>query len=178
MRIALAVIALCALSAPPAGALPAVHAGGDAGLLLRQEAGGNRSVLPALSLRALMPAALGVEVGPAATFAYASGGGAIASATTQHWRLALRAERSWTIRKAEAIAAVAPVLVFMRTGLLDRGKEIRSVLVSRPGAAAGVALQVPFGRFAVRTGADLVVTSTRLDFAFTLGATWRPEAAP
>lgn len=162
--------------------LPVAHAGpdltsgwnvgADAGVLLREEAGGNRSVLPTIAPRVSWRAWSFLDVTAQYAFAYSPAPNLVATASTQFHRLALRADGRLSVGPAVLWAGAGPALSLSATTLIDRGEAMQSVVLVRPALATAAGLDVPLGALTLRASAEAFVSSGRTDVAVLLGAAY------
>lgn len=150
-------------------ALAAPRAGLDLGLLFREEAGGNRSVLPSFALRGAVPLLPSLELGAAYGFGFASDTLPVVSTRTLHHRLVLRGEGSVRLRDASLLLLLGPALGLSQTELSAPGESV-STHVIRPGIAGGVALDVHLPGVVLRAGVEALWWRTRTDVFIGLGA--------
>ncbi len=166
---------LSVLLAGAAGASP-VRAGVDVALLLRQEAGGQRSGLvsagPRLSLDLGRYLALSADY----RFAWASEG-TVARATTLYHRTSLRPELHLPVRTTDFVLAVGPALTVLHTTLGGTGARV-STSYTRLGVSAGGAVDIHLAPLTLRTGVDLVWAARRMDVSVGLGALYSFGGAP
>ncbi len=163
------------LLAGVAGASP-VRAGVDVALLLRQEAGGQRTGLvsggPRLSLDLGRYLALSADY----RFAWASEG-TVARATTQFHRVSLRPELHLPVRTTDFVLAAGPAYTLLRTTLSDRGSNV-STSYQRLGVSGGAAVDIHLAPVTLRTGVDLVWAARRMDVSVGVGALYSFGGAP
>ena len=175
MRRALPLTAL--LLAGTAGASAPVRVGADVGLLLRQEAGGQRTGLLTGGPRASFHLGEHLALSSAYGLAYTSEGTA-ARATTWYHRFTLRPEVHFPVRAAAFVLAAGPALTVVRTTL--RGGEAPSVSTryTRAGVSTGAALDVHLSPLVLRAGLDLVWSGGRQDVQVGLGALFNFGSKP
>lgn len=150
----------------------ALEVGGDLGLLFRDEAGGNRSVLPFLAPRASYGLTDAVRLAAVYAFSYAWAGGELAAASTQHHRLSLRGEFVLPVKRARFVVGAGPAAVFMHTTLYDRDTSLASTNILRFGAAGSAMLEVPLKEVTLRASTELLVAGFRYDVIVGLGASF------
>lgn len=164
-----ALVLLGMLLAGTAGASAPVRVGGDLGLLMRQEAGGQRTGLFTLGPRASLH--WGERLALSGAYGLARGSdGTVARATTWYHRFSLRPEVHFPVRSAAFVLAAGPALTVVRTTL--RGGDAPSVAAryTRAGVSTGAALDVHLRPLVLRAGVDLVWSSGRQDMQVGLGA--------
>jgi hypothetical protein len=171
-------LALAVLSAEASAAPSPWHAGGDLGLLFRDEAGGSRSVLPTLAPRVERLVREDTFLVASYGFAYSPAGNAIATASTQHHRLLLGVRRALPVRAASFSLACGPAATLMHTTLYDADVARASTTIVRAGAFAGLALDVPLDALTLRSGVQVLWTAGRVDVVVSLGGTWALGGAP
>lgn len=163
------------LLAGVAGAAP-VRAGVDVALLLRQEAGGQRSGLvsggPRLSLDLGRYFSLSADY----RFAWASEG-TVASATTQYHRASLRPELHLPVRTMDFVLAAGPALTLLHTTLGGSGARV-STTYTRLGVSGGAAVDIHLEPLTLRTGVDVVWAARRMDVSVGLGVLFSFGGAP
>jgi hypothetical protein len=164
-----ALLVLGVLLAGTAAASAPVRVGGDVGLLLRQEAGGQRTGLFTLGPRAAWQVGEHFALSGAYGLAH-SAEGTVARATTWYHRFTLRPEVHFPVRAAAFVLAAGPALTVVRTTL--RGGNAPSVATryTRAGVSTGAALDVHLRPLVLRAGLDLVWSSGRQDVQVGVGA--------
>lgn len=150
---------------------PEWRAGGELGVLMRQEAGGQRTPLPALTARLSYqhlpgPLALGLVY----QFAFAREGTVVRS-FTQHHRLHLRPQVSLPLGTAFFSLAAGPGLQLSHSTVADAQRSYGAGL-TRWCAGGELAFGVRLGRTQLRTGVDVTYAPGRLDLLVGLGATF------
>lgn len=157
------------LLAGTAGASAPVRVGADVGLLLRQEAGGQRTGLltggPRVSFHWGEHLALSGAYGAAW-----SAEGTAARASSWYHRFTLRPELHLPVRSAAFVLAAGPALTLVRTTLSGGGAPAVSSGYTRVGLSTGAALDVHLRPLVLRAGVDLVWSSGRQDVQVGLGA--------
>jgi hypothetical protein len=155
---------------------PPLRAGLDVGLLMRQEAAGQRSGLFSVGPRGAIGLGRHLELSGAYGFSW-SAEGTVACATTQYHRFSLRPELHLPVRTSAFVLAAGPALTLSHTVLGGSGQEV-SAFAARLGLSAGAALDVHLSPLTVRTGMDLVWTAGRLDMVLGVGALFTFGKAP
>lgn len=156
------------LLAGSAAASAPVRVGGDLGLLLRQEAGGQRTGLFTLGPR--------VSVNPWEHFALSGSyglahdaEGTAARATTWYHRFTLRPEVHFPMRAAAVVLAAGPALTVVKTTLAGGDAPHVSTRYTRAGFSTGAALDVRLSSMVLRAGLDFVWAAGRQDVQVGLG---------
>jgi hypothetical protein len=155
------------LLAGVASAAP-VRAGVDVALLLRQEAGGQRSGLVSGGPRLVLDLGRYFALSADYRFAWASEG-TVASATTQYHRASLRPEFHLPVRSTDFVLAAGPALTLIHTTLGGSGTPV-STSYTRLGVSGGAAVDIHLAPLTLRTGVDLVWAARRMDVSVGLGA--------
>ncbi len=150
---------------------PEWRAGGELGLLMRQEAGGQRTPLPALTARLSYDHLPGpLAAGLSYQFAFAREGTVVRS-FTQHHRLHLRPQVSLPLGTAFFSLGAGPGLQLSHSSVADAQRSY-GALVSRWCAGAELAFGVRLGRTQLRTGVDVTYAPGRLDLVVGMGASF------
>jgi hypothetical protein len=177
MRPSLISLSLLALLTASAASADPLRYGGDVGLLMRDEAGGNRSVL--LSLRPRASYALNEHVGLAAQYGFAwSSGGTLPRSLAFHHQLLLRPEASLRLRAATFILGAGPAFSLIHGGFSDRSGASISSAYLRAGAGAMLAVDLNVGGWKYRVSTDAHFISRRIDLLFAVGVTLPERSAP
>lgn len=163
------------LLAGAAGASP-VRAGGDVALLLRQEAGGQRTGLLSMGPRLSLDLGRYFALSADYRFAWASEGN-VASATTLYHRTSLRPELHLPVRTTDFVLAAGPALTVVHTSLGGTGTRA-SATYSRLGVSGGAAVDIHLASLTLRTGVDVVWAARRMDVSVGLGALYSFGGSP
>jgi len=162
-------LAFLLLVGAPALADPMFRVGGDVSAYLREEAGGNRAVLPSLGLRAsyipMPPLALTLQYG-AATLGPSGG---VASTWAWLHRVSLRGDGRLALGTHAVVLGAGPAVTMVATSLADRGTPVASTFVTRPGVEALVAFETRLGTQTWRASFQGLWTAGRIDFWTGLG---------
>jgi hypothetical protein len=166
---------LSVLLAGAASASP-VRAGVDVALLLRQEAGGQRSGLVSAGPRLSLDLGRYFSLSADYRFAWASEG-TVARATTLYHRTSLRPELHLPVRTMDFVLAAGPALTVLHTTLGGTGTPV-STSYMRLGVSGGAAVDIHLAPLTLRTGIDMVWAARRLDVSVGLGALYTFGGAP
>jgi hypothetical protein len=157
------------LWAGTAGASAPVRVGVDLGLLLRQEAGGQRTGLLTGGPRAAFHLGEHFALSGAYGAAYSADGTAARASSWFH-RFTLRPELHLPVRSAAFVLAAGPSLTMVRTTLSGGNAPSVASHYTRAGLSTGAALDVHLRPLVLRAGLDLVWSSGRQDLQVGLGA--------
>lgn len=164
-----ALLILGLLLAGTANAAAPVRVGADVGLLLRQEAGGQRTGLLTGGPRASFHLGDHFALSGAYGLAHSADGTAARASTWLH-RFTLRPELHLPVRSAAFVLAAGPALTMVRTTLSGGGPLSVSSRYTRAGLSTGAALDVHLRPLVLRAGLDFVWSSGRQDVQVGLGA--------
>jgi hypothetical protein len=165
-------VVVASLASASAPALP-FDVGGDVALLMREEAGGQRSALPAFRLKGdlelrKLPLGISLSAGGEYLFAFALEGSAIGS-FTQHHRLTLRPQAALPLLNAVVTLGAGPTLalVSMRFSSPTGGFGTTYLRVLATGE---LGFEVRMGALHLRTAAGVTWAPGRMDVLISLGA--------
>lgn len=151
--------------------------GADLSVFLREEAGGNRTVLPGLSLRGSYRLRPSIELAGLWMQAFDPKGRGPAEASSWHQRFAARAEFALPIRTSSLVLAAGPGVSLTRTTLFGDGEAIASTTLARFGASGALLFEVNLPHLTLRTGVEAFRAARRTDVAVVLGGTWPSRRA-
>lgn len=152
--------------------------GGDLALLFRDEAGGNRTVLPSVWPRVSFGFAPHLRAAASYGYAYAASSSAVAGASTQHHRLLAGVDCALPVRAASFVGGAGLAAVLMHTTLLDHGAAVVSSTTVRPALWLSLGLEVPLAPVTLRFGVSFVAELARRDVVASIGATMPLGGAP
>lgn len=171
MRAARWMMAVASLAGAPAPALPLpIDVGADLGLLMHEEAGGQRSALPALRLVGDLPLAGSWSAGAEYLFAFALEGATIGSFTQYH-RLTLRPQFALPLGHAAVTLGVGPTLGLVSWRLSTPTGRIGTTYL-RLLASGELGFEVRLASTHLRAGTGVMWTPGRTDVLISLGATF------
>ena len=172
MRPARWMVAAASLASASAPAVP-FEVGADPGVLMREEAGGQRSALPAIGVRgdlalAELPLGVGLSAGGEYLFAFALEGNAIGS-FTQHHRLTLRPRLALALGHAAVTLGIGPALALVSMRFKSpAGSFGTTYLRALAAGELGFEVRLAAVRLRVRTG--VMWSPGRMDVLISLGA--------
>lgn len=179
MRPLIALVLACVAVAAPAQSAPVeeeryewvpFHLGADLGVLMRQEAGGQRTPLPALTLRGRFGELGPVSFATVYQFAFALEG-TVVRGFSQHHRLHLRPEVRWPLGAAFFSLNAGPGVQVIHSVVWDSQRRLES-LYPRWCVGGELSFGVTLGGASLRTGVDVTYAPGRLDLLIGLGATF------
>ena len=152
-----------------AGAQSDWRLGANAGVLLHQEASGNRDPLPSVEVRVehVFSPWLRADAGYGFGLTW---GGPVVSAASQLHRVFVRPEFALPLRTAAVVVAAGPMLAALSSQLSENGTPVVSSWVLRPGFSAGAGFDVHLTHTTLRTGLDVLWMVDRVDLSVTVGA--------
>jgi hypothetical protein len=160
---------LVSLASASAMALP-IEAGAELGLLMREEAGGQRSVLPAIKLQGDLPLGTAWSIGGEYVFAFVPEGNAIV-AFTQHHRLTVRPQWVLPLGHAALTLGAGPTLALV-SFRFSSSTGGYGTTYPRAMATGELGFEVRLASTHLRVGTDVMWSPGRTDLLISLGATF------
>lgn len=152
-----------------AGPLSPFHAGAELGVLMREEAGGQRTPSPALVLRGSWGRLGPAELSAVYQFAFSVEGAAV-RAFSQHHRLHLRPELFLELGAGALSASAGPGVALTYSRYWAEGPDF-STTYPRLLLGGELAFSVQLGRTRLRTGVDVTYGENgRVDLLISVGA--------
>jgi hypothetical protein len=164
----IAAVVLCLAAATSQAAPGQLGLGADVGLMLRDEAAGNRTAVASLSPRLTFGLTDRLNLVGVYGFSFHQEG-SLLTAASQYHRLCVRPELLLPMGAARLALGAGPSLQLTHTNYFDKGAAVVGSTSTRLGAVAGIALDVPIDRLTLRAGVDAFFTPGRTDLVIALG---------